>query len=203
MLPSASSQLRLEDNFCCPCALIYNPVSCKNYRLKSLLNELLVRSRDYTSSWKHKVYYSSTFSFYHQWLSHDNSIWLHSFHSHAGQALQLQMCSAMQGHQRQTHHPTSQMLNRLKKVLIFERGGGFRLACFYFLNLIKRLNKASVASWCETNFFYYHMGTRTAEDLCPSNTQQVTSPSENLCLLFQPIVADKQERKNHPGKARS
>jgi len=129
VLPSASSQLRLEDNFCCPCALIYNPVSCKNYRLKSLLNELLVRSRDYTSSWKHKVYYSSTFSFYHQWLSHDNSIWLHSFHSHAGQALQLQMCSAMQGHQRQTHHPTSQMLNRLKKVLILQK-------CSFFKNNI-------------------------------------------------------------------
>lgn len=64
MLPSASFQVRIQDNFCCPCALIYNPVSCKKYSLKSLLNELLVRSRDYTPSWKHKVYYSSTFSFF-------------------------------------------------------------------------------------------------------------------------------------------
>lgn len=36
--------------------LIYNPVSCKTYILKSLLNEILVRSRDSTSSWKHTGY---------------------------------------------------------------------------------------------------------------------------------------------------
>lgn len=65
--------LRLRDNFCCPHTLIYNPVSCKTYTLKSLLNEILVRSRDSTSSWKHVGYYSSTFSFHHQWLSDDNS----------------------------------------------------------------------------------------------------------------------------------
>lgn len=48
--------LRLRDNFCCPHTLIYNPVSCKTYTLKSLLNEILVRSRDSTSSWKHMGY---------------------------------------------------------------------------------------------------------------------------------------------------
>lgn len=54
---------------------------------------------------------------------------------------------------------------RLNKALILERGSWFRLACFYFLNHIKSLNKGPVASWCETNFFYYHMGTRIAEEL--------------------------------------
>lgn len=107
--------LRLQDNFCCPRTLIYNPVSCKNYTLKSLLNEILVRSRDSTSSWKHMVYYSSTFSFHHQWLSDDNSTGCTRSAHAAAEA------SAMPGHPWQTHQPTSQTLNRLKKVLILQK----------------------------------------------------------------------------------
>lgn len=63
----------------------------------------------------HGLHYSSTFSFHHQWLSDDNrSGCTRSAHAAAE-------ASAMPGHPWQTHQPTSQTLNRLKKVLILQK----------------------------------------------------------------------------------
>lgn len=117
-LPSASFQLHVQDRLCHPRAQTYNPVSCKNYSLKSLLNELLVRSRDILQAGNtkfttvvHSVLPSVTKPWQHTWLhslnlTHRPSTW-------AADGL----CNA-----RPSTADTSSykpMLNRLKKTSTF------------------------------------------------------------------------------------